>query len=106
MKIASFASLLLLSASQIQSKLMFETPGKDCPDIYRNSWDIAQAEIEHCQVYKTSNACNRFELSESGEVLSCEVGDICIAVMTDPKCLKKYDSYAAVSLINMSGLLY
>ena len=84
----AMASLIVLVESA-----MYSTPGSKCGNIFRNEWDIASPWIENCRVYKTSNACNRYELSlEKDEntgypvVLSCEIAEMCIAVVETPSC--------------------
>ena len=41
-----------------ESSPLFSTPGKDCGDIFRNDYDMADPWPQNCQVYKTSNACS------------------------------------------------
>ena len=38
-----------------------------------------------------TNACNKYELSPAGDkILSCEIAEMCIMVMAEPKCTKYY----------------
>ena len=81
-------ALLLPLAAGTSVNTMYITPGEECGDIWRNDYDILDPWPERCQVYKTSSPCGRYEMSEDGQtVLSCELPEMCAAVMTDPECL-------------------
>ena len=87
----AIASLIVLVESA-----MFSTPGEKCGNIYRNEWDVASPWLEDCRVYKTSNACNRYELSQELDdtgfpiVLSCNIAEMCMDVVETPKCEEFY----------------
>merc|ERR1712127_248797 len=89
----AMASLIVVAESA-----MYSTPGEKCGNIYRNEWDVASPWLEDCKVYKTSNACNRYELSLEIDaatgypiVLSCEISDMCMAVVETPRCEEFYN---------------
>ena len=59
---------------------------------------------DNCKIYKTSNPCNRYELSraiDSGldiadsrpvvSIISCDLPEMCIDVVELPECLEYYD---------------
>ena len=77
---------------------MYSTPGEKCGNIFKNKYDVASPWLEDCKVYKTSNACNRYELSREKDadtgfpqVLSCDIAEMCIAVVETPRCEEFYN---------------
>ena len=85
-------SLLLTLLATSKAEYLYETPGEECPDIWaEDSRNILDPWPERCQVYKITNECDRYEMSEDGQtILSCHVGTTCMAVYTEPECLSYY----------------
>eukprot|EP00356_Strombidium_inclinatum_P002427 CAMPEP_0170479608 /NCGR_PEP_ID=MMETSP0208-20121228/777_1 /TAXON_ID=197538 /ORGANISM="Strombidium inclinatum, Strain S3" /LENGTH=125 /DNA_ID=CAMNT_0010752031 /DNA_START=17 /DNA_END=391 /DNA_ORIENTATION=- len=70
----------------------FDTVGCECPNPFRNDFDTLDPFPARCKTYKTSNACNKWELDTNRKVISCDIAEGCMAVMTDPQCLTFYPS--------------
>ena len=57
-----------------------------------NDHDMISPWPHGCKLYKTSNACNRFEMYEDGSgIYSCDIAEACMAAVEEPECLEYYD---------------
>ena len=97
MKFINILRILSLS----KATLFKET---NCPNFFDNTWDVMDPWPKNCKVYKTSNPCNRFELSQDvpPKILSCDIAEMCMAVMATPECLEFYPASNDDELKNCS----
>ena len=59
---------------------------------------------KYCQVYMTSNPCNKYEMSIDGKtILSCDIAEMCMTVMATPKCVQWYPGYGPDGEIDEKG---
>ena len=87
--------IALITTAAVAQDTIYTKPGEECNDIWRMESNIMNPWPERCQVYKTSNECNRYEMSEDGQtILSCDEPEACGTVSTPPKCFQYYKDSA------------
>uniref|UniRef100_A0A7S3MXM4 Uncharacterized protein n=1 Tax=Strombidium inclinatum TaxID=197538 RepID=A0A7S3MXM4_9SPIT len=74
------------------SRPEYEKKGCDCQNPFEMDGKNFIHAPERCRIFKSKNHCNRYELNQDGQILSCYIAEKCDTVDTPATCREFYPS--------------